>query len=851
MKHPKQSGEVTKLRHENERLRSELADTRLQQSTSAEVLKAISDSSFDLRAVLSTLAESAATLCGCNHAAIYLRDGDGLRGSAFFGASAEEVQRSLDQFLAIDQKTVSGRVILANKPVCIADVSSDAEYDYAPIQKWSDARALLGIPLLRNGKAEGVFSVARRDPGEYSSKQIEILQNFADQAVVAIENARLHDEVRQRNRELEATSDVLRVISSSPTDIQPVFQAIADSAARLCGAQYSFVYRFDGKDVHFVAHHGLPSAIEKEIRQAFPMKPGPASAGARAILSGQIEQVPDVEHDPDYAHGILAKAIRTGSVLAVPMLRNGTPVGAIALDRSQVGPFPERQVELLKTFADQAVIAIENARLFEEVKIRNVELTESLDAKTATSAILRVIATSPNDIQPVLDAVVESAARLCNAYDAIVFLHEGDSLVLKAHHGPIPVSPIEGRRSISREWVSGRVFLDGQLHHVEDLQESKEFPRGRDMARRNGYRTVLSVPLLRERKALGAISLRRLEAHPFNQEQIELLTTFADQAVIAIENVRLFEELQARTQEVSEALQQQTATAEVLKSISSSAFDLDAVLRTLVNSAADLCRASFGIICLRDGRLYRPIQQVGFTPEFFSFMQENPFQVGRGSITGRVGLSGEVIHIPDVLNDPEYTYLLGQKEGRYRTVLGVPLLRNGEVRGAFALGRPEVMPFSSREIELVQTFADQAVIAIENVRLFEEVQTRNRQLTETLEQQTATSTILRAIASSPTDIQPVLDTVAESAAKLCQAFDAVIFLKEGDDLAWKAHYGGIPMDFASRPIGRDWITGRAFVDRKPIHVQDVRNVGTEFPRSHSGRSTFGQSNAAGSASAQK
>jgi two-component system, NtrC family, sensor kinase len=646
VKHPKQSGEVTKLRRENERLRSELAETRLQQSTSAEVLKAISGSSFDLKAVLSTLAESAATLCGCNHAAIYLRDGDGLRGSAFFGASPEEVQRSLGQLVTIDQKTVSGRAILANKPVCIADVRSDAEYDYAPIQKWSDARALLGVPLLRNGKAEGVFSVARRDPGEYSSKQIDILQNFADQAVVAIENARLHDEVHQRNRELEATSDVLRVISSSPTDIQPVFQAIADSAAHLCGAQYSFVYRYDGNDVHFVAHHGLPLVIENEIKQAFPMKPGPASAGARAVLSGQVEQVPDVEHDPAYAHGILAKAIRTGSVLAVPMMRNGTPVGAIALDRSQVGPFPARQVELLKTFADQAVIAIENARLFEEVEARTVALGEALKQQTATADVLKTISRTVFDLPAVLETLVTSAAGLCDARFGGIFLRDNSN----ALRGFASISErsdtwdIATPLPINRRTISGRVVLSGKLEYAQDVEADSEYDL-QSLRVVTDSRALLGVPLLKDGEVEGVFFLGRPEPGSFTARHQELIETFADQAMIAIENVRLFDEVQARTQEVSEALQQQTATAEVLKSISSSAFDLDAVLHTLVKSAAELCRATHGLILLPDGDLFRQVQQIGFSAEFDEFMRANPVRAGQGSVTGRVVETGAVVHI--------------------------------------------------------------------------------------------------------------------------------------------------------------------------------------------------------------
>ena len=360
-----------------------------------------------------------------------------------------------------------------------------------------------------------------------------------------------------------ATGTILRAIAASPTDIQPVLNIVAESAARLCKAYDAVILLQDGDFLAVRAHYGpIPVDVAK-----LPIERDWVTG--RAFLDCRPTQVEDLQVAEEFPAG-RDSARRQGhrTTLAVPLLRKNEAIGVLTVRRREVQPFSQKQIELLATFADQAVIAIENVRLFEEAQTRNRELSESLEAQTATSAILRAIATSPTKIQPVLDAVVESAARLCNAYDAIVFIQEGDSLLLRAHYGPIPL--VSTTIPISRDWVSGRAFLDGKQYHIEDIQLTEEFPIGRDMARRTGYRTILAVPLLREGKSLGVISLRRLERAPFNQKQIDLLTTFADQAVIAIENVRLFEVVQARNRELEEALDYQTATSDVLNVISRS-----------------------------------------------------------------------------------------------------------------------------------------------------------------------------------------------------------------------------------------------------------------------------------------
>jgi len=471
--------------------------------------------------------------------------------------------------------------------------------------------------------------------------------------------------------------------------------------------------------------------VQERRRNPLLLRPIAGSALGRVVATKQPAQIADVQAEPVYhtdpARADYLKLTGARTLITVPMLKENELVGAIAIYRQEVHPFTDKQIELVTNFANQAVIAIENVRLFDEVQARTRELSEALEQQTATSEILGVIAASPTDIQPVLQAVAESACRICEAYDSVIRLCEGELLRVRAHHGPIPVDFVGS--PIGRGWVTGRAFVDREPVHVHDLQAAAdEFPDGSAYARRFGHRTILAVPLLRENEAIGALVIRRAEVRPFTDKQIALLTTFARQAVIAIENVRLFDEVQARTRDLTESLQQQTATADVLKVISRSAFDLKSVLQTLVQSAGRLCGADFATITRqKDGVLFFA-EAYGYSSEFIDYVRALPVERGRGTATGRALLEGRVIHIDDVLADPDYTWAEAQRLGGYRTVLGVPMLREGIPVGVLTLTRSEVRPFTEKQIELVSTFADQAAIAIENVRLFDEIQDKSRQL---------------------------------------------------------------------------------------------------------------------------
>ena len=450
--------------------------------------------------------------------------------------------------------------------------------------------------------------VAPSHAGPFSDRQIGLLQTFADQAVIAIENVRLFDAEQQRTHELSealdqqtATSEVLQVISRSAFDLQTVLDTLVASAARLCGTEHCMIFRHEDGFLRAAAAYNTPREL-LELWERTPIPAGRGTATARALLERRPVHIPDVLRDPEYDFHEAQRLGAYRTVLAVPLLRDGIPLGTMVLWKTEVEPFTHKQIEVVTTFADQAVIAIENVRLFDAEQQRTHELTASLQQQTATADVLKVISRSAFDLETVLNTLVELAARLCDAYDAVILLREGGSLVFGAHHGPIPIDFV--KHPLTRAWTAGRSVLDRTAVHVHDLAAAAdEFPEGHALALRMGHRTILSVPLLREEEAIGSLSIRRTEARPFTHRQIELVTTFADQAVIAIENVRLFDEVQARTRELSESLEQQTATSEVLSVISRSPGELEPVFQTMLEKATRICGARFGTLwlCEEDG----------------------------------------------------------------------------------------------------------------------------------------------------------------------------------------------------------------------------------------------------------
>jgi GAF domain-containing protein len=818
---------------ENVRLFTELDEALTQQTATADVLKVISRSTFDLQAVLDELSGSVARLCEADSAAIAIRQASGEYVEL---ASFGDLSNSMKDFVYEPRRgTCVGRVLLERKTIQIADVLADPEYTLLKERPALDLRTALGVPMLREGDVIGVFALSRSEPRAFSQKQVELVEIFADQAVIAIENVRLFEEVQARNREVTealeqqtATAEVLKTISNSAFDLNAVLHTLVKSASDLCHAPMGCIYLRDDDVFRTAMQVGWTQEfLEYMIRN--PMRPGRGSASSRAALTGSVVQIPDVLADPEYTFLQGQQVGHFRSLLGVPLLRDGVVTGVFVLARPVVQPFSQREIELVQTFSDQAVIALENVRLFEEVQARTAELSEALQQQTATADVLKVISRSAFDLQWVLDTLTESAIRLCRAdKGCLERLIDGDFQYASTFGFPpgfrayADAHPTQSGRGSA----VGRAAAERRVIHIEDVLEDREYTYG-EIAAVGAMRTVLAVPLLRQTELIGAFAMIRTEARPFTAREIELVKTFADQAVIAIENVRLFDEVQARTAELSEALQHQTATADVLKVISRSTFDLQAVLQTLIDSAAKLCASESSGIFMRDGDVFRIAASHSHTAEYEEYERTHPIPLSRTSLVGRTALDKAIVHVPDVSKDLEHGFPDAPRIGGYKSVLCVPLMRGESVIGVFGMSRSEVGPFSERQIELAQTLADQAVIAIENVRLFQEVQARTRDLEEALQQQTATADVLKVISRSAFDLQTVLDTLTNSAAQLCNADMAGITRPNADGNYYYVTNFSLPSDWLdyvkNRGIaaGRGSVVGRVLLDRQLVHVADV------------------------------
>jgi two-component system, NtrC family, sensor kinase len=529
-----------------------------------------------------------------------------------------------------------------------------------------------------------------------------------------------------------ATAEVLQVINSSPGDLAPVFAKILEKAHSLCAVALGTLLLYDGDRFRAVAVRGFPETFAARLRQGFV--PGPSLPHYRLLEGARFAQIADwAEIDDPLARASLDAGVRT--TLFIPLRKEGALLGYIAASRAEVRPFTEKDISLLESFAAQAVIAMENARLLGELRERQAELARSVDELTATSDVLKVISRSTVDLVTVLDTLVETAARLCHADHARMYRRQDDHYYSIASHGFSPES---------EEWLSrnpipkagrgtaiARAAAERCTVHIADVLADPEYTweEGQRLA---GYRTVLAVPLLRGETLIGLFSLLRARVAPFTDKEIELVTTFADQAVIAIENARLFEELRERQADLARSVDELTATGDVLKIISRSTVDLDMVLDTLVETVARLCRTDQTLMFRRRDDKYHLVAARGLSEEANVFIHTHPLTLDRGTVSGRVALERRAVHVPDILQDPEYSYA-GAKVTGVRTILGVPLLREEALVGIFTVHRTRVDPFTDKEIELVTTFANQAVIAIENARLFEELRDRQAELRVTFD----------------------------------------------------------------------------------------------------------------------
>jgi GAF domain-containing protein len=813
------------------RLTRELREAQEQQTATSEVLGVISSSPGDLNPVFNAVLVNATRICEASFGALFRLE-DGVPKHA----AQLDLPRNFLAFLT-EHRPKPGphnplcRVVNQRQTAHIGDYRQDQAYlERDPMAvagvDIAGIRTLLIVPMLKDDMLVGLMAIFRQEVRPFTDRQVALLQNFAAQAVIAIENTRLLSELRESLQQQTATADVLKVISSSPGELEPVFDAMLENATSICDAKFGNIYRWDGDSLHLVATHNTPPAFAAS-RRSSPFCPGPETPTGRMVATKTVTHVADLaaeraysERDPVFVEGVEVGGIRT--LLSVPMLKENALIGAFTIYRQEVRPFTNKQIELVQNFAAQAVIAIENTRLLSELR-------ESLEQQTATSEVLSVISSSPGELEPVFQAMLENATRICEAKVGNLFLREGNNFRAVAVHGESDYA--EGFRRDPLALITenpgsplDRIARTKRVIHIADLREDQSYrdgnPRIVSLVETAGARSHIVIPMLKESDLIGAIVIYRQEVRPFSDKQIKLLTNFAAQAVIAIENTRLLSELR-------ESLQQQTATADVLKVISRSTFDLQTVLDTLVESAARLCEADKASINrAQPDDSYRAIAMHGFSPEFVKFAADYTIPAGMGSTVGRTVMQGTAIQIPDVRADTDYRMPDMVGFGEIRTILGVPMLREGKPIGVIALMRSQVRPFTERQIELAQTFADQAVIAIENVRLFDSVEARTRELTAALEQQAATSEVLNVISRSKFDLQPILQSVVDTAARLCRADTAVIFRLEKDIYRFATGYCLDPryMDIErATPItpGPGTVVGRAVMRREVVRIVDA------------------------------
>jgi len=896
--------EVTELRRANAELQQRLDEALTREVATAEVMGVINSSPGDLTPVFESLLETGARLCRAEQAVITLRNSqDGLyHYGTSFGYSDEFKELLAHNPVAPGRASLLGRTALEKRVVHIEDAAVDPDYKWAEalrLGRWSTG---LGVPLLRDGSVIGVVALTRRRVERFTDKQIELIKTFADQAVIAIENARLLVELRESDERYGLVNQAVAEgiyewdiernslwVSSRLTEIfgfegrnltaadwnklvHPAdftrYREVLRDCFKAVTPRLDCEYRVRHSDGQYrwVEDRGIPvrDIAGRAVRLVGAVSDISERIAANQALSetnrlkeallGHLNAVIDaIDYgvlfmDHDLRARVINRAFRqmwgipdsfiaTGPTMAdlidynrhsglydVPEPEfDAFIAGRVnAIQKGRIDPVEMRRADG-KILRYQGTVLPDGGRLLTYLDItgserREAELREALDQQTATAEVLAVINSSPGDLAPVFDAVMEKALRLSGASNGALVTFDGEFFQAVASRG----NAAGFNEIVQRPYRPHPVhmpLLQGERYvHIPDVTAA--FP---DWAGAvvGGFCTILLVPLRKDGRLLGFLAANRREVQAFSDKEIALVESFAAQAVIAMENARLLEELRNRTSDLQESLEYQTATSDVLNVISRSAFDLEPILESVVTTAARLCRAEKAILYrLQDGA-YRFAAGHSNEPEYERIERATPIYPGEGTVAGRAALHQRVVQIVDPLADPQYESKEEARIGNARSMIGVPMLRDGVPVGIIALARERVEPFNDRQIELVQTFADQAIIAIENARLITETR-------EALEKQTAMADILRVIAGSPTDVQPTFDVIAASAVRICGAHNGGVLRFDGSLIHLVAHnsWTTVELDAIHRvypvPPSRQTATARAVLTRNVVHIVDPK-----------------------------